>query len=58
MSKEDLENELEELELIGKLEDMNIREPEKEEEAGKGEEAEGIDDLIERIDKVHIEKDD
>lgn len=38
MSKDQLEKEIEDMELVGLMEDMNIREPEKEDEANKNEE--------------------
>ena len=56
MSKEELERELEELELIDGLRKLDIHEPENEEEVPPEDEAQGIDDLIKRMDKVTIEK--
>ena len=45
------------MDIIGLLEDMNINEAEKEEVAINKEEAENIDDLISKMEKVTIEKD-
>ena len=44
------------MELVDLLEDMNINEPEKEEAPESKEELEGIDDLIEKMERVTIEK--
>lgn len=57
MGKEELDKELEDMQLVDMMEDMKIREPEKEEEANNNEQAEGIDELISKMDKVTIEKD-
>ena len=56
MTKQELENEIEDMEIIGLMEDMNIHEPEKEENAKNEEQAEGIDDLIAKMEKVTIDK--
>lgn len=54
MGKEELDKELEDMQLVDMMEDMKIREPEKEEEANNNEQAEGIDELISKMDKVTI----
>jgi hypothetical protein len=53
MSKQQLEQEIEDMELVGLMEDMEIKD---QGELKEGEEAEGIDDLIAKMEKVTIEK--
>jgi nonsense-mediated mRNA decay protein 3 len=55
MSKEQLDKEIEDMELVDLMEDMNL-EGEAAQELPVGEEAQGIDDLIARMDKVTIDK--
>lgn len=57
MTEDELNRQLEDLEIIGLIEEMNINEAEKEEVAINKEEAENIDDLISKMEKVTIEKD-
>ena len=54
MNKEELEKELEDLEIVGLLDDMDINDVDRDE--GNKEENEGIDDLIAGMEKVTIDQ--
>lgn len=59
MTKQQLDEVLGEIEICELLEDMNMQDKKRQiegKEAGEGEELDGIDDLIARMDKVTIEK--